>query len=268
MGAFNAPFIYVEVIIIFKKYIIFILMFMCISLTCITSVNAKENGVDIYVDSLREAEELFSYTQNKLPRNYTNYCGAYTHDIATTLGIIKPDSASYNGKDWFSGFNNKNNRNKLCKGWKYECFPGVNCLNDVLEKYDGEVYNLIFSMKSNSPYGHVLFVNAIINGKVYFSESYNTYFAPSKQMAVLPIDEFKDYYFGNNSFENGGIIHFYEKDFYVPIISINAETGKQSKTYIKTDIIEEKLQKEKEQSNLFTLDEFLFRNFKIKTAVD
>lgn len=243
----------------------FALTFLLTVFVCITSVNAEENDVDIYINNSEDAKIVFSYTQNELPRNYINYCGTYTHDIATTLGIIKPDSASYNGKDWFSGYKNKKSNNKLCDGWTYECFAGSDCLNDILRKYDGEVYNLIFSMQNTNPYGHVLFVNAIIDNKVYFSESYNTYFASNKEMAVLSLQEFKEYYFGNNSFANGGIIHFYEKGFYVPIISINAKNGNHTKIYIRTDIVEEKLQKEKIESNMFVLDDFLLQKFKINT---
>lgn len=214
-----------RVISIIKKTTIF--LFFIITLLFTSSVKAQSiSDVDIYINTTEEAQQLFEYTYENLPDNYDGYCGTYVHDMAVVLGIMKPESGSYDGQIWFNSYKNKTGRIMLSNNWTYECFEGEQCLNDILKKYNNEVYNLIFSMENTGPYGHAVFVNAIIDDTVYFTESYDTQFASNKQMSIIPLETFIAYYFeSNNCFCNGGIIHFYEEDFYLLNTTISQLTA-------------------------------------------
>jgi hypothetical protein len=184
-------------------------------------VNAKSNDL-MYFSSEEQAEQLIYETIGYRSKNYKGLCGTYVFDMLTALEILKPTSSSYNGKDWYPNYKYNSPEIALNENWTYECFDGQDSLKNVLEKYNGKVYNLALSMHSG-PYGHVVFVNAIINDKVYFSESFSTstFNSTQKELVVADLDDFIDYYYNSNYFKmsKGGIIHFYEKDFYKPIVT-------------------------------------------------
>jgi hypothetical protein len=206
-----------------------------INLLIPTNTFAKEeNDFNLYIQNEQEAEELMSKTIYKLGGDYRGYCGQYTHDILVKLNIIEPHSNAYNGKDWYPGYKDDWGCNYLCDGWTYECFDGSSSLENILEKYNGKVYNMVFSMHSG-PYGHVFFVNAIINDKVYYSESYYTaaFNKGQKELIVADLEDFVDYYYNSDYYKmsKGGIIHFYQEDYYKPIITFNNDK-KVSSNYV------------------------------------
>ena len=222
----------------YKKHVSLFILFFILFFAFVTPVYAEETSeLDIYVANEEEAIELNKYTRSKLPSSYDGYCGQYAHDIAVTVGILSPRSASYNGKDWYKGYTKGTHRNILKEGWEYECFSGESCIDDLLEKYNGRVYNFIMSMENSGPYGHAVFINAIVDDMVYFSDSYNSKFARNKKLAVVPLEEFKKYFIGGNSFENTGLIHFYETDFYTPMLIIDEEDGNERIAYIETSVV-------------------------------
>ena len=224
----------------YKKHMSLFVLMILLLFSFAIPVNAQEKEeLDIYVANEDEAIALNQYTRKKLPDSYDGYCGQYAHDIAVTVGILSSRSASYNGKDWYKGYTSGSHRNILKEGWEYETFGGESCLDDMLEKYNGRVYNFIMSMENSGPYGHAVFINAIVDDMVYFSDSYNSKFAKNKRLAVVPLDEFKKYFIGGNSFERTGIIHFYEEDFYIPMLIMDEETGEEKVAYIETSIVAE-----------------------------
>ena len=219
--------------ILFVFSIIFLL-----TLSFTLSVNAaeqKDNELNWYIQNEQEARELNKKTAGTLTEDYDGYCGKYVHDNLIATKILQPDSRGYDGKDWYKGYKNNFVGNKLSEGWTYDCYDGKNALKEILEKYNGKVYNIVLSMNSGSEYGHVVFVNAIINDTVYFSESFASYHfkADQKQLAIMSLEKFVDYYINSSYFNisKGGIIHFYEEGFYKPIILFN-EKNKVSSTYV------------------------------------
>lgn len=209
-----------------------------LTLSFTLSVSAKEQEGNLpnwYIQNEQEARELNAQTAGTLKEDYDGYCGKYVHDNLIATKILKPDSYGYDGKDWYKAYKNGSNGNKLSDGWTYDCYDGKNALKEILEKYNGKVYNIVLSMNSGSEFGHVVFVNAIINDTVYFSESFASYHfkADQKQLAIMSLEKFIDYYINSSYFNiaKGGIIHFYEEGFYKPIIVFN-EKNKVSSTYV------------------------------------
>jgi hypothetical protein len=187
------------------------------------TVYADDEVLNLYIQNEEEARELIANTTMKLKGDYHGYCGQYVHDTLVKTGILRKNSYAYNGKDWFASYKKGSSGNRLQDGWTYDCYEGKDALKEILEKYNGKVYNLLFSMNSGSKYGHAFFVNAIIDDTVYFTESFgSSYFGTKqKQLIVLDLEDFIDYYINSNYFiaSKGGIIHFYEEGFYPPIIS-------------------------------------------------
>ena len=92
-------------------------------------------------------------------------------------------------------------------------------LKEALEaiSHDGEldVYNILVGFEwtnteAGGKYGHVMVINGILNGKVYFMESFDTRFAPEGSVNICTIEEFANLYKSWTTFE--GAIHF-TKDY-------------------------------------------------------
>lgn len=222
-------------------------------------IDITEKNTSIYIQNKEDAKRVIEQTAGTLKKNYKGYCGQYVHDMLAKTGIIEKSSHSYNGKDWFYAYKRNSTGNKLCENWTYEIFEGKNAIKKVLEKYNGKVYNLVFSMSSGSQYGHAFFVNAIVDDTVYFTESFgSSYFgAEQKELIILTLDEFVDYYINSNYFiaSKGGIIHFYEKDFYKPIISFDEiETKYEYKIINKDKVLSNHLYQDLQKENILYID--------------
>ena len=88
-------------------------------------------------------------------------------------------------------------------------------LKAVSDNGTRDVYNVLVGFEwtnteAGGKYGHVCLINGIVNGKVYFIESYNTRFAPEGQVNICTIEEFVKIYQNWTIFE--GVIHF-TKDY-------------------------------------------------------
>jgi uncharacterized repeat protein (TIGR02543 family) len=88
-------------------------------------------------------------------------------------------------------------------------------LNTLTKNGTVDVYNLIVGFQrtnttAGQKYGHAAFVHAILDGMVYYSESYSTtingkYYSEGSPI-ILTIEQFSKYYGGWTTFE--GVIHF------------------------------------------------------------
>lgn len=102
----------------------------------------------------------------------------------------------------------------------------LGALNAVCENGQRDVYNLIVCFQggrtaSSSTYGHALFVHGIVDGMVYFSESYSLYLAGQYHREGTPIvctvAEFAEYYNKWAYFE--GVIHLDFPDETAPALT-------------------------------------------------
>ena len=210
-------------------FLLIVVLFTTVTTIKVEAVNTTNNNhYSLYINNEDEAKNLIEYLTGKMTvPDYHGYCGQYVHDMLASANIIESYSSAYDGKDWFNAFLNKNEGNKLVSGWTYECYKGSDSLKKILEKYNGKVYNILFSMESGSPFGHTFFVNAIINDRVYYSESFgSSYFgANQKEFISMSLEKFINYYMSGGYFNisSGGIVHFYEENFYRPIISFDGQ---------------------------------------------
>ena len=126
-------------------------------------------------------------------------CTWYTYvRIRYNLGraIVFSVNTPLNGKDWYA---------VVASSSKQVKYGGSGAL-EALVKANGNrpVYNIMVSFPHNNggPYGHVMLIDAIINGKVYYSDS----FAPGILKIKNSLSEFKAAYATSNG-AIVGVVH-------------------------------------------------------------
>ena len=89
---------------------------------------------------------------------------------------------------------------KTSGGYNVNLFEGADCLYDLIEQEGNEIYNVIYSLGTGGSSGslHILYIAAIIDGYVYFTDSFNTYYNGTSysegQGTVLSVDGFVNAY--------------------------------------------------------------------------
>ncbi len=121
-------------------------------------------------------------------------CNLATAYQLQAMGIYKNElDFSGSGRLWYEHFKNVN---KTSGGYNVITISGKNCLYDLIEKYGNEIYNVVYSLGTGGTSGplHSMYIRAIIDGNVYFADSfgtsYNRNYYPEGTGTVLPLDEF------------------------------------------------------------------------------
>lgn len=109
-------------------------------------------------------------------KSFNGWCGQYVTYQLHALGIINKDRDSDcwgNGNQWYNSVKS----GKTTTGYtKTKLAGGKNCLANIVKTY-GDVQNIVISYPHaygytrNDP-GHVVFIHAVINNTVYYSECY------------------------------------------------------------------------------------------------
>ena len=148
--------------------------------------------------------------------SFNGHCGGMVSWQTFCLGIDKKVYAC-NGNDQFDLYNamEKTTGGYSIKTYPVSQFSLLDALNAITQNGTQDAYNLIVGFqKTNTEagrkYGHALFVHAIIDGIVYFMESYDATvcgrYYPEGQAISCTIEEFASYYSGRMVFE--GVVYF------------------------------------------------------------
>lgn len=121
-------------------------------------------------------------------------CNLATAYQLVAWGIFKdePDYAG-TGRDWYEFYTTKA---KTSGGYNVVTIGGTNCLFDLIDRYGKEIYNVVYCLGTGGTSGtkHVLFIRAIIDGYVYFTDSFNmsygTSYFPEGTCTVRSLSEF------------------------------------------------------------------------------
>lgn len=149
-------------------------------------------------------------------KDFDGHCGALVSWQAYYLGI---DKKVY-GCDGKNQFDQYAAMDRTTGGYRVSSYPASKytlkeALNTLSKNGTVDVYNLIVGFQktntqAGSKYGHALFVHAILDGKVYFVECYDSSVAgryvPEGQAISCTIDQFCEYYNRWTVFD--GVIHF------------------------------------------------------------
>lgn len=101
------------------------------------------------------------------------------------------------GDSWYNYFQNVE---KTSGGYNVITVGGSNCLYDLVKKYGNEIYNVVYCLGTGGTSGstHVLYIRAIIDGYVYFADSfgtsYNKTYYPEGTCTVLSLSDFVSAY--------------------------------------------------------------------------
>ena len=146
--------------------------------------------------------------------SFDGYCGDYVNWHLLVLGINKTNVAGH-GKDQYDNYKDLT---KSTGGYPITAYSAKNytlkaALNKLTSNGTTDVYNILagFQRTDSSPqYGHALFIHAIIDGIVYYSECYDCTINGKRYqeggVIAITIDQMATYYGYWATFE--GIIHF------------------------------------------------------------
>lgn len=166
-----------------------------------------------YWDAHNRYQELYSQHGS-----FNGNCGSYTFRQMKLSGIIGKGSKNEStmlGKNYYNLYKGKveNGITTTSGGYNIEAYGGSNGLQDLLNAHLGEdLHNIIISYnpskiygsKENPEAGHVMFVNRIVNGVVFFTESNRWYDKANRvwhgdgEVTAMPVDEFLHDYPGAN----------------------------------------------------------------------
>lgn len=172
-----------------KKITAFLIM--AIMLLTVFSVSASAYDKDL----LKSITANYDSALNLAGRgSFHGRCNLATAYQLKAMGIYKDDlDYSGTGNSWHSHFKNVS---ETSGGYKVITISGSNCLYDLVSRYGDEIYNVVYSLGTGGTSGsqHVLYIRAIIDGYVYFADSfgtsyYRTYY-PEGAGTVLSLSDF------------------------------------------------------------------------------
>lgn len=146
--------------------------------------------------------------------DFKKQCVRYVYSQLQVLGIYQTPDKVWYANQWYSNLTN----NGVTKtGYTQKKYPGKNCLSKIVSANNNKnVYNIVVTFPNsyvdgkNNGYGgagHVLFIHAIIDGKVYYSDNYRYAGKPEGSVIVKSVSEFTNYF----SYHYGGptgAVHF------------------------------------------------------------
>ena len=142
-------------------------------------------------------------------------CGMFVRCSVEQRGLTSSWELSGNGNEWFPKMQKLS---KTSKGYTIETAAGTNCIDQLIADHNGRnLYDIVvgFSRGMGSQgklYGHVLFIHAVINGVIYYSESFKSTILGAPEGGVLrkSLTEFKNYYL-NSGCVFAGAGHFFKE---------------------------------------------------------
>ena len=141
--------------------------------------------------------------------DFNGLCSPFTTRQLIVNGVFQRnvDYGAYYGKDYYSTWRGR----QTSTGYIAEPFEGSNCLQDILAKYPGQTLrNIVLSFNYDGDNyrdpnaGHVMMIQYIQDGKVYFMES-DANLVGTTAPCVKTIEEFIGIYTGAN-----GAIYFHQ----------------------------------------------------------
>ncbi len=166
-----------------------------IMLVSVFSVSASAYNSEITKEITQNYRNALSIAGRDSFHGNCNLATAYQ---LRAIGIYADDlDYSGTGSSWHSYFKNVS---KTTGGYNVVTISGKNCLYDLTKKYGDEIYNIVYSLGTggSSGYNHVLYIRAIIDGYVYFCDSFGTSYNhvsySEGEGIVLPLDTFVSEY--------------------------------------------------------------------------
>lgn len=166
-----------------------------ITLFSLTSLSAAAYNSDIQSSITQDYKTALSAAGRS---SFNGQCNLATAYQLYARGIYRYGlDYSGTGNTWYNHFKNVK---ETSGGYSVITVSGANCLYDLVKKYGNELYNIVYSLGTGGTSGdcHVLYIRAIINGYVYFADSfgvsYHQIYYKEGAGTVLPLNEFVSEY--------------------------------------------------------------------------
>ena len=155
------------------------------------SILAKQTVSDSQLKS--ELAELYQKClQNSGKTSFHGWCGAFVGQQLNALGIDSKTGTGFNGNGntWYPCLLDNVETNS---GHTQKKYAGRDCLKSIAADVGDEpAYNIVVSFPnstgSNTSYGHVIFIYAIVGNTAYYIESYGTSFGAEGTPIARDID--------------------------------------------------------------------------------
>lgn len=207
------------------------------ALMCVLAVPAAASGDALAPAYSLTGEELVERIEQTYDdalrlagrRSFNGKCSTMVNCSAQALGIVcERPRLDGHGRDAYDRYGTMG---RTDGGYDTVSYSGSEygleaALNAVCEDGTRDVYNLVVGFHggrtaNSSSYGHALFIHGILDGVVYFSESYGLYlggqFYAEGEPIVCTVAEFAEYYNKWAYFE--GVVHLDFPDETAPAIS-------------------------------------------------
>lgn len=149
--------------------------------------------------------------------SFDGFCGALVNAELYILGITSKVIGT-DGKDAYNAFNRLS---VTCGGYSVKAYPARKyslsaALNEITQNGTKDAYNILVGFEKTKStlgrkYGHACVIHAIIDGTVYFVESYDMNLKgrhyPEGTPISCSIQEYCDYY-ASTTTQLDGVIHF------------------------------------------------------------
>ena len=150
-------------------------------------------------------------------KSFDGYCGAFVNAQLYLMGITS-NVIGTDGKDAYNAFNRKS---VTSGGYSVKAYPAKtyslkSALNDITKNGTQNAYNILVGFEKTKSslgrrYGHACVIHAIIDGTVYYAESYdltmNGKHYPEGTPISCSIDDFCAYY-ASTTTQFDGVIYF------------------------------------------------------------
>ena len=162
-------------------------------------------------DTYRKARAFYGWD------TFKGFCGALTNVQLHLLGITK-EVIGADGRDAYDAFKYQT---VTSGGYSVKLYPArthtlKSALNEITKNGTQDAYNILVGFEKSPTvlgrrFGHSLMIQAIIDGTIYYMESYDVYMRGSYHAEGTPltatIDEF-DAYYAMTTTQFDGVVHF------------------------------------------------------------
>ena len=170
----------------------------------------------------QQIKRTYSKARSSFGRSFDGYCGTMTSYQLYYLGL----TAGRDNQNGNKGYDLYCKQTYSSGGYRIKAYSGKRytlrqALDAITDKGTKDAYNILVGFESTPSragrkYGHSCVIHGIVDGQVYFTESYSVYLNGTRYREGAPIvcsiADFCDYYRSTTT-KFDGVIHFGAKDY-------------------------------------------------------
>ena len=203
----------------YKKNLRILSLVLAILLVIALAVPAPATAAATTADEIvQQIKTTYKKARSYFGRNsFDGWCGAFVTAELYLMGITA-EPIGFDGKDAYNAFNRKS---MTTGGYSIKAYPAKAyslraALNDITKNGTQDAYNILVGFEKTPStlgrrYGHAMVIHAIIDGTVYFVESYDAKINGKRYPEGAPIScSIPDFcaYYASSTTQYEGVIYF------------------------------------------------------------